>query len=124
MGKRIIQSMDEHSHHELHTRLQEILDEIREECRGRVDVFGMVRFSIACKIDGKEYRIAKIKGNTITVKSTATILPRSALKYIIAHELAHIAVKDHNERFWDIVRMIYPRYSIGKMVLERYRDRI
>ncbi|MEM2923130.1 MAG: M48 family metallopeptidase [Candidatus Nitrosocaldus sp.] len=107
-------------------RLQEIFDEVKEGCRDRIDIFGTVKFKIAYKkIDGKEYRVAKIKGNTITIKHTAvTILPKSALKYIIAHELAHVLVKDHNERFWDIVRMIYPKYNMGKRVLERYRDRI
>ncbi|MEM3010167.1 MAG: YgjP-like metallopeptidase domain-containing protein, partial [Candidatus Nitrosocaldaceae archaeon] len=82
---------------------------IREECRYRINIFGTVKFRIAYKnIDGKGYRIAKINGNTIIIKHTAVmILPKSALKYIIAHELAHAVVKTHNERFWDIVRMIY-----------------
>jgi predicted metal-dependent hydrolase len=33
---------------------------------------------------------------------------------IIAHELAHIAVKRHTWRFWKIVRIIYPEYEKGK----------
>jgi predicted metal-dependent hydrolase len=40
----------------------------------------------------------------------------SLLRYIIAHELAHIAVKRHTWRFWKIVGIIYPEYEKGKEV--------
>jgi len=37
------------------------------------------------------------------------------LRYIIAHELAHLTVKRHTWRlFWKIVGIIYPEYEKGK----------
>ena len=40
--------------------------------------------------------------------------PEFVLQYIIAHELAHLAVKRHTWRFWKVVGIIYPEYEKGK----------
>jgi predicted metal-dependent hydrolase len=45
-------------------------------------------------------RIACLKGNAIYVNIKARRYPDFVLRYIIAHELAHIAVKRHTWRFW------------------------
>lgn len=107
---------------ELYHKLSEIYNEIISE--KRVDVFGDIDFEIVDKIDGKDNRIAKIKGNKIFVKVSTLYLPRGALKYIIAHELAHTIVKDHTKRYWDIVRTIYPEFEEGKNLLLKYKDRL
>jgi hypothetical protein len=59
-------------------------------------------------------RIAFQKGNTIYVSVKARRYPDFVLRYIIAHELAHLAVKRHTWRFWNIVGIIYPEYEKGK----------
>jgi len=41
------------------------------------------------------------------------------MKYIIAHELAHLIVKRHTKKFWEIVKRIYPRYERGKDELQK-----
>jgi predicted metal-dependent hydrolase len=43
-------------------------------------------------------RIACLKGNTIYVNVKARRYPDFVLKYIIAHELAHLVVKRHTWR--------------------------
>jgi predicted metal-dependent hydrolase len=48
-------------------------------------------------------RMACLKGNTIYVNIKARRNPDFVLRYIIAHELAHVAVKRHIWRFWKIV---------------------
>ena len=77
-------------------------------------------FEIVKKIDGKKRRIAKLKGNKILVKSNAVALPKSALRYIIAHEIAHLFTKKHGKRFWKIVRTIYPSFEKGRELFVKY----
>ena len=35
------------------------------------------------------------------------------LKYVIAHELAHLVVKRHAFKFWEVVRNMCPDYEKG-----------
>jgi predicted metal-dependent hydrolase len=52
--------------------------------------------------------MAFLKGNIIYVNVKTRIYPDFVLKYIIAHELAHVAIKrKHIWRFWKVVRIIY-----------------
>ena len=44
-------------------------------------------------------------------------LPELALKYIVAHEVAHIFNKRRIKRFWKTVKMIYPNYELGQNLL-------
>jgi predicted metal-dependent hydrolase len=62
----------------------------------------------------------KLKGNKIFVHIGASRLPKSALRYIIAHEIAHSLAKKHTKRFWKIVETIYPRYQLGQSLLIKY----
>jgi predicted metal-dependent hydrolase len=78
-------------------------------------------FEIVEKIDNKKERIAELKGNKILIKLNAVVLPKSALKYIVVHEIAHAITKRHTKRFWEIVETIYPNYGIGQKLLAKYR---
>jgi len=81
----------------LHSQIFKIYDEIKDE--EKFDVFGNLDFEIVEKIDNKKQRIAKIKGNKILVKLNAVVLPDSAIKYVIIHEIAHIFTKRHKIDF-------------------------
>jgi len=98
----------------LHAELMNIYGEIRRE--QKINIFGNLRFEITEKIDGKRKRIAKINGNKIQVKLNAISLPQEALKYIIAHEIAHLVTKKHNDKFWKILGTIYPDYKEGEKI--------
>lgn len=37
--------------------------------------------------------------------------PLEALDYVVAHELAHLRVKNHSVKFWKVVETIYPDYK-------------
>ncbi|MEM2174670.1 MAG: M48 family metallopeptidase, partial [Candidatus Micrarchaeia archaeon] len=74
------------------------------------------------KIDNKKQRIAKLKGNKILIKLNAIALPKSALKYIIAHEIAHMFTKRHTKRFWKTVELMCPNFKKNQRLLIKYSD--
>lgn len=85
----------------------------------RVEIFGNLRIEVA-NMDA----LALIKGNTIYVNIAARNLPKYVIKYIVAHELAHLAIKKHTKKFWEFVKHIYPQYEKGRdRLIELYRDR-
>ena len=104
----------------LYSQVCEIYEDIRNE--GKIDLFGDLDFEILEKIDGRKERIAKLKGNRILVKLSAVTPPESALKYVIAHEIAHIFTKRHSKRFWRIVETIYPSFKEGEKLFAEYRS--
>jgi predicted metal-dependent hydrolase len=57
--------------------------------------------------------LAIIKGNRIYINIKARKYSRYLLKYILCHEIAHLAVKRHTKRFWEIVRNICPDYELA-----------
>lgn len=81
-------------------------------------MFGNLDFEVVEKIDGKKEKIAKLKGNRILVKSKAIEFPKTVLQYIIAHEVAHIAIKKHTRRFWQTVKLMCPSYEESEKLLE------
>jgi len=84
-----------------------------------IEIFGNLNIEVA-NIDD----LALIKGNTIYVNIDAKQYSEHILKYVVAHELAHLVLKRHTKRFWDIVRHIYPEYEKGKNELtEKFNDR-
>jgi len=104
----------------LYSELIKIYEQIRKE--GKIEIFGDLDFEIVEKIDNKKQRIAKQKGNKILVKLNAIALPKSALKYVIVHEIAHILTKRHTKKFWKIVKTIYPNFEVGQNLLEKYQE--
>jgi len=104
----------------LYSRLIELYEELMK--RGKVEVLGDLDFEVVGSIDNKRRRIAKLKGNKILVRLNAVALPEPALKYIIAHEVAHIFNKRHTKRFWRMVESIYPEYEVGLKLLREYEE--
>lgn len=104
----------------LAAELYNIFNEIRDE--NKIDVLGNLRFEIVEKIDNRKRRIAKLEGSKIMVKINAISLPTEALRYIIAHEMAHLMTKKHNDKFWKIVETIYPEYEQGEKAFKDHED--
>jgi hypothetical protein len=100
---------------EFQLKLEGILKEFLEQ--GSIEVYGDLKI-VVTSFD-KPSRIAFQKGNTIYVSIKASGYPEFVLRYIIAHELAHLFVKRHTWRFWKIVGIIYPEYEKGKEELLR-----
>jgi predicted metal-dependent hydrolase len=100
---------------EFQLKLEGILKEFLEQ--GSIEVYGDLKIVVTSF--HKPSRIAFQKGNTIYVSIKARRYPEFVLRYIIAHELAHLFVKRHTWRFWKTVGIIYPEYEKGKEELLR-----
>ncbi|MBK7452806.1 MAG: M48 family metallopeptidase [Anaerolineales bacterium] len=37
--------------------------------------------------------------------------PLEVIDYVVIHELAHLRVKNHSSKFWDVVKAIDPQYK-------------
>ncbi len=123
MSRAIVQTglCDERQVEAFYLTLSDIYEQIRTE--RRIDVFGNLDFEVVRSIDGKKNRIAKLKGSKILVHVNARLLPKSALRYVIAHEIAHTLTKRHTRRFWKVVKAIDPKFEIGQSLLMRHGKR-
>ncbi|MEM4039225.1 MAG: YgjP-like metallopeptidase domain-containing protein [Thermoplasmata archaeon] len=98
---------------EFKEKLENILQEL-------IDKRGIEIYGNTIKIEvGKFDKLAFIKGATIYVDIKAKNYPEHVLKYIIAHELAHLVVRNHTPKFYMIVKMIYPEYEHAREELFR-----
>lgn len=98
-------------------KLERILVELTD--KNGVEVYGNLSIQSA-NLD----TLAVLKGNKIYVDFRAMRLPDYVLKYIIAHELAHLIIKRHTKKFWDIVKQIYPEYEKGRQMLLKLSNKI
>ena len=83
---------------EFQLKLEGIPKEFLEQ--GSIEVYGNLRIVVTSF--NKPSRIAFQKGNTIYVSIKARGYPDSVLRYIIAHELTHLAGKRHTWRLWEL----------------------
>jgi len=102
----------------LYSRLFDTYEDVKRT--SKMEIFGNLDFEVVKNIDGKRQRIAKLKGNKILVHVRAVQLPKTALRYVIAHELAHSITKGHTRKFWKIVETIYPKFETGQNLLMKH----
>lgn len=48
--------------------------------------------------------------------------PSAALEYVVAHELAHLAERNHGPAFWALLGRSLPDWSLRKAMLERWEE--
>lgn len=46
--------------------------------------------------------------------------PEAVLRYVVAHEVAHLVEMNHSQRFWSLVRRLDPDYDTAKHWLSRH----
>ncbi|MEM3573979.1 MAG: M48 family metallopeptidase, partial [Nitrososphaeria archaeon] len=100
----------------LYSQLVKIYDRMGR----KVEVLGNLDFEIVDRIDKNKRRVAKIRGSKVLVKLNAVALPKTALRYVVAHEIAHVLTKRHTERFWRTVELICPDFKKGRILLEKH----
>lgn len=50
--------------------------------------------------------------------------PLSVVDYVVIHELVHLRIKNHSQKFWKAVEAIMPEYKIHKKWLRENGDRL
>jgi len=106
----------------LFSKLEEIHEGIIKE--GKIDLLGNLDFEIAKRIDNKKNRIAKLKGNRIILQLDAIALPENILRYIVAHEIAHVENKKHTRKFWKTVELLCPNFREAQQQLTSFGKEI
>nr|MDO8044822.1 M48 family metallopeptidase [Candidatus Baldrarchaeota archaeon] len=89
---------------DLRQRVEKILEEFLD--KNGVEIFGKLKVEVV-RMDTP----ALVKGNKIYINVDAEKYSDHVLKYLVAHELAHLKVKRHTKKFWEIVKNIYPQYE-------------
>jgi len=95
---------------------RKLLNKIVKELLSRngIEIFGNLKIEIV----NTNEPLAFLKNNKIYVSIETSKLPKYILKYILAHELAHLVVKRHTQKFWTLVKRIYPKYEKAKKTFE------
>ena len=56
--------------------------------------------------------------DTINLNMNLIKSPRSVIDYVILHELCHLKIKGHSDKFWQMVKKFMPNYDEQKRWLE------
>jgi len=56
----------------------------------------------------------------MTLDLSLMLAPPAALDYVVAHEMAHLMVRNHGPRFWRRVEAIYPDYLAKRAWLSKH----
>lgn len=62
----------------------------------------------SCSADGR-----------IRLNSALVFVAPEVARYVLAHELAHLRVRDHSPRFWRVVEQLVPDFAMQRQVLRR-----
>jgi predicted metal-dependent hydrolase len=64
------------------------------------------------------------KNNVINLNEHLLKAPKSAIDYVILHEICHLKIRNHSHRFWELVRKFMPNYEENRRWLEVNSTRI
>ena len=89
------------------------------------------RLDAACARAGTRYRKLSIRGQrtrwascssngTMSFNWRLLLAPEEILDYVVEHEVAHLEVLDHSQRFWRLVGRRSPRYRDHERWLRRH----
>ncbi len=51
------------------------------------------------------------RGGTLNFSWRLIMAPLSVIDYVVAHEVAHLAVKNHSRQFWNKVTVLFPEHA-------------
>jgi predicted metal-dependent hydrolase len=63
-------------------------------------------------------------GGTLNFSWRIIMAPHNIVDYVIAHELAHVSIKNHSQRFWRRVEELYGDYKTAHQWLKDHGSRL
>lgn len=61
-----------------------------------------------------------VRNANITINRLMQHLPQELVEYIVFHEAAHLIERNHNQRFWQLIRAKYPNHNYFEQQLFAY----
>jgi hypothetical protein len=99
----------------------------REETRQIVNhLIAAYQIQYGFKINGVRITSARTRWGSCTTKGNLnftyrlSMAPYSVVEYVVLHELVHLKVPNHSQRFWDEVARINPGYQKSRTWLKEH----
>lgn len=61
---------------------------------------------------------------TINFTWRLVMAPLEVIDYVVIHELAHLKIKDHSQRFWKLVESLYPDFKRHRKWLRDHGEKL
>jgi predicted metal-dependent hydrolase len=89
-------------------------------------------FSAKYNFTPKQIKISSAKtrwgscspNGTLNFTWRLVMAPLDVIDYVVVHELAHLRVKNHSSKFWNLVESIYPEYKKQRKWLRENGDKL
>lgn len=125
--KKIIEYNKEKEHLSNITRDMHLVHRTLSELRDLVDVYVEKYEKILnVKVNRLQFRDTVYKwgscsslGN-VTLSKNLSFLPDRLVEYIVYHEMAHIIVLNHSDKFFEIIQREFPNYDVCDEKLKQY----
>lgn len=80
---------------------------------------GTLKIKVINRVTKSPAVLARIRGNFVEISAHLIRLPKQFIKYVIIHEIAHLIVKQHTEKFYTILNTLLPD---AKRIEERFQE--
>lgn len=97
---------------------QQALDALKSACEDHCKTLGKVCPPITLK-DTKSRWGSCARSGGLMFSWRLVMAPMSVLKYVAAHEVAHLVHFDHSKAFWDLVEMLDPNHKQSQSWLKQ-----
>ena len=88
-----------------------------------------LRYLNQCYFPQKKFKTLRLKyasslwgscshAGNISISTRLLLAPDSVIDYVLVHELAHLLVPDHSQKFWDVIAKVLPDFEISEQWLK------
>lgn len=95
--------------------------DVREIAKDYIKRFGLIPSSIRVADFASGWGSCGASGN-ILINWHLIFAPRSVLEYVIAHEMAHLRHRSHDQSFWNFLATLLPDYRARQDWLENHQS--
>ncbi len=86
---------------------------LKERAKYYQELLGVSPNSLSLRIQHKRWGTCTPSGD-IYINWRVVMAPVKVIDYVLVHELAHLIVPEHNQKFWNVVKSVLPDYEERK----------